>query len=428
MPVQPFYATGTATVTSGSATVTGTGTAWSIQVINGGIFSRNGVSIPIASIESNTSLTLAYPWPGTTSTGAYAIALNNAGVGSAIEANKRLAELVAAMAGVSPFAKTILNDPDAATVRASLGLNATLAFEVGSLVYGSAITKATAAACVPGGFYRVANAADQPIAGGAWQILTSLDFTKTYGSQIAVAEFGPNAGKVASRAMLAGVWQAWRNHLTTADAGAAGLAVLAAADAAAARGAVGATGVGGSLITSADAAAARTAIGATATGSSLLTAATAAAAKTALALNNVDNTTDANKPVSAAQAAADNLRVLKAGDTVSGPLNLSMLPTANWHFTSTTTVSVANGAGLNFPTGSGFAVVTDNNNGNTGTFIMGGGEIKLAGQSGTTFVNGGSPSLGFIGCGFVGGVYYLVNNRGGTVGLSAMIFKTRNSG
>ncbi|MEH6721065.1 MAG: hypothetical protein V7704_19470, partial [Aurantimonas endophytica] len=69
MAVQPFYATGTATVTSGSATVTGTGTAWTIGVVNGGIFSRNGFSIPITSIGSNTSLTLAYPWPGTTGTG-----------------------------------------------------------------------------------------------------------------------------------------------------------------------------------------------------------------------------------------------------------------------------------------------------------------------------------------------------------------------
>lgn len=39
-------------------------------------------------------------------------------------------------------------------------------------------------------------------------------------------------------------------------------------------------------------------------------------------LGNVDNTSDANKPVSTAQAAANALRVLKAGDTLSGSLNL----------------------------------------------------------------------------------------------------------
>ena len=44
--------------------------------------------------------------------------------------------------------------------------------------------------------------------------------------------------------------------------------------------------------------------------------------KTALTLNNVDNTSDANKPVSTAQAAADALRVLKTGDTMSGTLTI----------------------------------------------------------------------------------------------------------
>ena len=42
--------------------------------------------------------------------------------------------------------------------------------------------------------------------------------------------------------------------------------------------------------------------------------------KTQVGLSNADNTSDANKPVSTAQAAADNLRVLKAGDTMTGDL------------------------------------------------------------------------------------------------------------
>jgi hypothetical protein len=40
-------------------------------------------------------------------------------------------------------------------------------------------------------------------------------------------------------------------------------------------------------------------------------------------LGNVDNTSDANKPVSTAQATADSLRVLKAGDTMTGQLTVS---------------------------------------------------------------------------------------------------------
>ena len=49
---------------------------------------------------------------------------------------------------------------------------------------------------------------------------------------------------------------------------------------------------------------------------------TPAQVKTALALDQVNNTSDVNKPVSTAQATADGLRVLKAGDIMTGPLNL----------------------------------------------------------------------------------------------------------
>ncbi len=53
--------------------------------------------------------------------------------------------------------------------------------------------------------------------------------------------------------------------------------------------------------------------------------------KSQVGLANVDNTADTNKPVSDAQATADGLRVLKAGDTMTGPLVLSGDPTANLH-------------------------------------------------------------------------------------------------
>ncbi len=68
----------------------------------------------------------------------------------------------------------------------------------------------------------------------------------------------------------------------------------------------------------------------TAFGRNMVAAADAAAAKALLALvkadvglGNCDNTSDATKPVSAAQAAADALRVLKAGDTMTGNLLIS---------------------------------------------------------------------------------------------------------
>lgn len=75
-------------------------------------------------------------------------------------------------------------------------------------------------------------------------------------------------------------------------------------DASAALATLGIGATGAALFAAASQSAARTAIGATATGSSLITAADAAAAKTTLALNNVNNTSDASKPVSTAQQTA----------------------------------------------------------------------------------------------------------------------------
>ncbi|MBB4001606.1 hypothetical protein [Aurantimonas endophytica] len=225
MPVQPFYATGTATVTSGSETVTGTGTAWAIQVINGGEFSRQGLSIPIVAINSNTSLTLAYPWPGATSTGAYAISLGNAASASAIEANKRLAELVAQLADISPFVRSLFDDADAAAVRASLG------------VLASASAGATGAEIL---------ATTTPA-----QARAAIGATVTGSALITAANAA--AARVAVGATTTGS------------------ALITAADAAAARTAAGITANGSSVVT-----------GATGTGVALATAASAAAARTAL--------------------------------------------------------------------------------------------------------------------------------------------------
>ena len=52
--------------------------------------------------------------------------------------------------------------------------------------------------------------------------------------------------------------------------------------------------------------------------------------KSDVGLSNVDNTTDAGKPVSTAQATADNLRVLKAGDTMSGDLSMGSAVKIVW--------------------------------------------------------------------------------------------------
>ncbi|WP_271215090.1 hypothetical protein, partial [Pseudonocardia halophobica] len=63
------YSTGTVTVGAGSTSVTGSGTSFEAAGLEAGdIFWAAGLSVRIASVNSATSLTLAYPWPGATQT------------------------------------------------------------------------------------------------------------------------------------------------------------------------------------------------------------------------------------------------------------------------------------------------------------------------------------------------------------------------
>jgi hypothetical protein len=68
------YSTGTATSTHGSKTVTGIGTAWLANLQPGDTFSTGGVQGVVASVESDTSLTLVEPYFGVTATQGYSAA------------------------------------------------------------------------------------------------------------------------------------------------------------------------------------------------------------------------------------------------------------------------------------------------------------------------------------------------------------------
>lgn len=60
-----YYSTGTATVEADGTTVTGQSTAWLQAVRAGDLFGTHvGDPVRIASVDSNTQLTLAYPWKG----------------------------------------------------------------------------------------------------------------------------------------------------------------------------------------------------------------------------------------------------------------------------------------------------------------------------------------------------------------------------
>ncbi|WP_085032248.1 tail fiber domain-containing protein [Ensifer aridi] len=112
------YVTGTVSVTAGSALVTGVGTAWQTALITGGTLyvEADGNPMPILSVDSDTEITAAIKWTGATGTYPYAIVRDTA-YGQQLVANAQalasyIARLdnasLAAIAALVPAAKKIL--------------------------------------------------------------------------------------------------------------------------------------------------------------------------------------------------------------------------------------------------------------------------------------------------------------------------------
>ena len=93
------YVTGTVSVTAGSAVVTGVGTGWLTSGLVAGQFgldSANGNPIPVLSIDSDTQITLAKPWRGTTANAqAYWITYDTTPGQQTVANAQRLAEYIA---------------------------------------------------------------------------------------------------------------------------------------------------------------------------------------------------------------------------------------------------------------------------------------------------------------------------------------------
>jgi len=118
MPSPSIYLMGTVAVTAGSAVVTGTGTGWLANAVTGGMFSLAGMSIPIASVENDTHLTLGYEWPGATATGlAYAISRESAAAADATYVHNALVNVLRTLAisAVEPDGAGTLAERDAVT-------------------------------------------------------------------------------------------------------------------------------------------------------------------------------------------------------------------------------------------------------------------------------------------------------------------------
>lgn len=90
-----FYTVGTAKVTNGSPAVTGTSTGWATALIKGGVFYAGGGAYPIATVDSETTLTLAIPYTGLDAAAAsYAIDRQRSQATSAVAMNDRLAQII----------------------------------------------------------------------------------------------------------------------------------------------------------------------------------------------------------------------------------------------------------------------------------------------------------------------------------------------
>lgn len=142
------YANGTVSVGANATTMTGVGTAWLTSGIRtGDVLMLAGFSIPVASVNSNTNITLARPWPGSAQSGSnYDILLIDDDVRALAAANMLLQQLtngtltslaglastanklpyfsgqnVMALTDLSAWGRSLIDDADAAAFWATVG-------------------------------------------------------------------------------------------------------------------------------------------------------------------------------------------------------------------------------------------------------------------------------------------------------------------
>ncbi len=100
----------------------------------------------------------------------------------------------------------------------------------------------------------------------------------------------------------------------------------------------------------------------------------------------------------------------------------------NWDIDRTqNTYTLGAGATLNLPPGSGFVIVNNNNDGNAGAFVCGGGAAVLLGQSGSSFAAGVTSGKVSLSYNSSGACYMITNGTSGSVTLMLCTIKTRGA-
>ncbi|OIS91921.1 pyocin knob domain-containing protein [Brucella cytisi] len=241
MAVLPDYVTGTITLANGSTTVTGTGTMFTTAAFRpGDTLQIQNLTAIIASVNSNTSLTLTAPWTGTSLTNApyrarylpdgarvtaqttTLIELLGNGNLQALAGLTSAADTLAYFTGVNgmgvtgltAFARSLLDDTDAATALVTLGLTGDSVAQMMLDTFGVYVTTATDLnSLTPGtrGLYSfVSGSTNFPETSGIWFVETQRIYSNGSVRQTATL-YNQDIPRIYVRMKKAdGTWGAWR--------------------------------------------------------------------------------------------------------------------------------------------------------------------------------------------------------------------------
>jgi hypothetical protein len=233
MALPSTYSTGTASINANETTVTGQGTTWLTTGLQAGdIFWAGGLSCRIASVVSNTQMTLAFPWPGSTRTAANYEVRYTSDMQRALASTREVLDKLtngniysiagltsaadklpyftgqgtAGVTTLSAFARTLLDDADGAAARTTLGIPNVTDAAFTRLTAGVSVTDANNFLESGLGFGNNAANAPTNTGDGDWYLYKN-DMSGTWGRQTAHAYFSP---RTFERNVSAGVFGPWR--------------------------------------------------------------------------------------------------------------------------------------------------------------------------------------------------------------------------